>query len=391
MNNVQHPPIYLDYNATAPLMPEAKEAILQAWAEYPGNPSSPHAFGQSARDALEEYRTSLAGWVGFHRREFLITAGGTESNNTILRQAGLTGAGGHIITSPIEHPSVLESCAWLSRRGVAVDYLPVSGEGVVDVGAVGALIRPDTRLVSLMAANNETGVIQPVAELVKAVREAQGDRTIPVHCDAVQAFGRIALPADAWGVDALTLAAHKLGGPKGIGALAVREGIPLEGLLLGGAQERGRRAGTESVALAAGFQEAAHRRIEKLELDTERVRTLRDRMAGALSDLPGYFLNGAKAFRLPNTLNLGFTGISAQSLLVSLDLKGVAVSTGSACSSGAMEPSHVLRAMGLPDELLHAALRISLGPESTLEEVDRAIDIFRIEVLRLSGRKRAAS
>jgi cysteine desulfurase len=376
-------PVYLDYNATAPLLPAAQERMLSALTRYPGNPSSPHAFGQAAKDVLETGRARLAGLAGFGRRELLFTSGGSEGNNMLLRWLAEQERPVHLITSPIEHPSLLRSCEWLERQGVAVSRLPVEPSGLVAVEAVTALIRAETRLVSLMAANNETGVIQPVARLAALVQTVQSERKILVHTDAVQAFGRIPLPLKAWGVDAATLAAHKLGGPKGIGAVAIREGAPIPSFILGGRQERGHRAGTESVALVEGFVAAAEWVFGQFEELAGRLTRLRDRLIENMRDLDGFFLNGAEAPRLPNTANLGFEGVSAQSLLVALDLRGVAVSTGSACSSGAIEPSQVLRAMGVPEPRLTASLRISLGHASSEEDVERCAEVMREEVRRL--------
>ena len=387
--------IYLDYNATAPLHPAARERMLAAWEAVPGNPSSPHRFGQAARDALETARAHLAALLGWSRREVVFTSGGTEGNNALLRWPAAEPGPAHVITSPIEHPSVLRCAEWLDAQGVAVDTLPVDAHGVVQVEAVDGLLRPETRLVSVMAVNNETGVIQPLAELaqrVRAAERAQGcGRPVVIHSDAVQAFGRMALDARAWGVDALTVAAHKLGGPRGIGAVTCREGLQVPPLLLGGRQERDRRAGTESVALAEGFVGAAAWVDAEREALNARIGALRDRLVAHLADAPGFFLNGAEAARVPNTANLGFAGVSAQSLLVALDLRGVAVSTGSACSSGAIEPSHVLRAMGVPAERLEASLRISLGYGTTEAEVERCAEVLRDEVKRLRGRRRVAS
>lgn len=393
--------IYLDYNATAPLLPAARKRMLEALDAYPGNASSPHGEGQAARDALERARAELAELLGFTRREVLFTSGGSEGNNMLLRWPGLEAlpapesseaGAGHVIISPIEHPSVLKSVEWLRGRGVRVDTLPVDGNGVADVEAVDAMIRPDTRLVSLMAANNETGVLQPVAELVERVRRAQGERWIVVHCDAVQAFGRLPVRPGDWGVDAVTVSAHKLGGPKGIGAVAIREGIRIPGLILGGSQERERRAGTEPVFLAAGFLGAAEWTHAHLEELRERLLRMRERLIASLAGIEGFFLNGSGAERLPNTVNLGFEGVSAQSLLVALDLSGIAVSIGSACSSGAVEPSHVLQAMGLPEGRLAQSLRISMGHATVEQEIDRCAETLQAEVKRLRGLEhRAAS
>ncbi len=413
-------PIYLDYNATAPLLPAALEAMQRALAERPGNPSSPHRFGQAARDALETARSALAARLGFSRREWLFTSGGTESNNAALRWLAdlpeLTAARGerspelsaardqsspvHLITTPIEHPSLLRCAEWLAARGVAVSMLPVAADGVVQAESLAALLRPETRLVSVMAANNETGVVQPLERIGALVRDARAGGRAPrvlLHTDAVQAFGRVPLALKEWGFDAATVAAHKLGGPLGIGALAVREnaGLPgfvgFPGFLLGGKQERGRRAGTESVALAAGFAAAAEWVCLRLPEQAARLAALRDRLERSLSDVPGFFVSGAGAPRVPNTSNLGFAGVAAESLVVALDLEGIAVSTGSACSSGALEPSHVLTAMGLPEERVRGALRISLGWGTTEAEVERCAEVLRAQVRRLRGADGASS
>ena len=387
-------PVYLDYNATAPLLPAARERMLAALEALPGNPSSPHRYGQAARDALETARAQLAALVGAGRREVVFTSGGTEGNNALLRWVAECPRPVHVIASPIEHPSVLRCLDWLAERGVAVDWLPVNGDGVAQVDAVEGLLRPETVLVTLMAANNETGVVQPVAELARRVRAAQtarqaqrddGAPAVLVHSDAVQAFGRIPIHAHEWGVDALTLAAHKLGGPQGVGAVILREGVALPPLLLGGRQERDRRAGTESVALVEGFLGAAQWVAAERDMLAARLGALRDRLERRLAGTPGFFVNGAAAPRVPNTANLGFEGVSAQSLLVALDLQGVAVSTGSACSSGAIEPSHVLRAMGVPPARLESSLRISLGWASTEADVERCADVLLAEVRRLRG------
>jgi cysteine desulfurase len=380
------PPAYLDYNATAPLLPAARDALLRALDERPGNPSSPHAFGQAARDALETARAALAERLGFTRREWLFTSGGTESNNAALRWLAHLPPPAHLVTTPIEHPSILRCAEALAARGVTVSYLPVRSDGAVDPEPLAGLLRPETRLVSVMAANNETGVLQPLERIGAIVKEARAAGRAPsvlLHSDAVQAFGRVALPLKAWGVDAATVAAHKLGGPKGIGGLAVKEGAALPGFLLGGNQERGRRAGTEAEPLAAGFSAAAAWVFERLPELSARLTALRDRLERQVADLPGSFVNGPGAPRVPNTSNLGFEDIAAQSLIVALDLDGVAISAGSACSSGALEPSHVLRAMGLAESRVLSSLRISLGWGTTEGDVDRCVEALRTHVRRL--------
>lgn len=380
------PRIYLDYNATAPLLPAVLERMQAALRDFPGNPSSPHAFGQAARDALEAARAGIAARLGCSRRELIFTSGGSEANNTILRGVAEGPRPVHVITTPIEHPSVLRCCDWLRAQGVEVSFLPVGEDGVADVEAVSGLIRPETRLVSVMAANNETGVVQPLKRLAQRVRGAPNGAAVLLHTDAVQAFGRVPCLPFAWGFDAVTIAAHKLGGPKGIGALALRRPEAVPPLMLGGRQERERRAGTESVALAQGFLAAVEWVWERTPALQQDMEALRERLVRHLAEAPGFFLNGAGAPRLPNTVSGGFLGVPAQSLLVAADLAGVAISTGSACSSGAMEPSPVLRAMGLPPERVTASLRISLGWASTAEEVDRAAGILLAEAQRLRAR-----
>lgn len=376
-------PVYLDYNATAPILPEAREAMAAALETFPGNPSSPHGFGQEAKEQLESARRGLAALLGFNRRELYFTSGGSECNATVLTALAWARPPVHLVTSPIEHPSVLRTCEWLAERGVGVSYLPVDGEGAVQAEALPTLLRPETRLVSVMAANNETGVIQPLALLGRLLRESPGGEAVRFHTDAVQAFGRIPLPLAEWGVDAATVAAHKIGGPRGIGALALREGFGLEPLIRGGSQERGLRAGTESVYLARGFHAAAAWVWERFEQNARRLATLRDGLIERLGGTEGFFLNGAGADRLPNTVNGGFEGVAAQTLVVAMDLAGVAVSTGAACQSGAIEPSHVLRAMGLPEERVRASVRISMGPGTTESDVERCAAVMLAEVARV--------
>ena len=386
--------VYLDYNATAPMLSDALERMMAAARERPGNASSPHAYGQAARAALEANRARIAAALGFGRRELWFTSGGSEGNNQALRWLAELPRPVHLITTPIEHPSVLRTVEWLERQGVAVSRLPVDGQGCVAPEALGKLVRPETRMVSVMAANNETGALQPLAALGAALRNAEGPGRILFHSDAVQAFGRVALDFSAWGVDACTVTAHKLGGPKGIGALACREEAPIPALVLGGAQERGRRAGTESVFLAEGFGAAVEWIIAHGESLNARLAKLRDDLIARLQGEEGFFLNAAGAPRLPNTLNGGFAGVPAQGLLTALDLDGIAISSGSACSSGAIEPSHVLQAMGLPRERVACSLRISLGHGTSEEDVARCGEAIRWHARRIREqgrvRRRAA-
>ena len=385
-------PIYLDYNATAPVMPQVIQRIVEAQQRFPGNPSSPHQFGQEARAALEEARRGLAAALGFDRREVFFTSGGSESNNQMFSWLADLERPTHLITSPIEHPSVLQNCKWLESKGVAVSYLPVDTQGRVQVEAVGELIRPETRMVSLMAANNETGVLQPLENLVTRVREAEqtlGMGKVLIHTDAVQAFGRVPFPVTQWGVDSVTLAAHKMGGPRGVGLLALRDGWQIPPMIRGGGQERGLRAGTENVALAQGFLAAVETVLEEREATEQRLVGLRDHLMTLLKDEEGFFVNGNDAERLPNTLNCGFEGVPAQALLVAMDMAGVAVSVGSACQSGAIEPSHVLQAMGLSEQRVLSSLRISMGWATTQLEVERCAEVMVAEAqrLRIKGRR----
>ena len=385
--NFSTDPIYLDYNATAPLLPEVAQRIKGLLEAVPGNPSSPHRFGQQARSKLESSRHDIAASLGASRHQVYFTSGGTEANNWILRAVAEAPRPVHVISSPIEHPSIMRCLDWLQRQGVTVSLLPVGEDGVARVGCLPEMLRPETKLVSLMAANNETGVLQPVREMVRLLRDQPGGERVLVHCDAVQGFGRVPLSLQEWGVDAISLAAHKLGGPKGIGALVVSPRLIAEGALapfvLGGKQERGKRAGTESVLLAGGFAEAASWAARNRDSLASALMEIRGRFTRSLAEIPGFFEIGAGSPRVPNTCLVGFEGLNAENMVISLDLQGLALSTGSACSSGALEPSHVLRAMGLPSGQLHGALRISFGWASTIEEANRAAQIIAQEVARL--------
>lgn len=377
--------VYLDYNATAPMLPVVWERMAAAARHIPGNASSPHGFGQEARALLEERRVQLAGALGFGAREIVFNSGGSEANNTVLRGLAELPRPVHLVTSPIEHPSVLRCAEWLERQGVAVSYLPVDGEGRVVPEAVGELVKPETRVLSVMAANNETGVVQPLEALGRIVSGLDRETPILLHTDAVQAFGRIPLHVADWGFAAATVTAHKLGGPKGIGALACRGSHELLPLVLGGGQERGKRAGTESILLVEGFLAAVEWVWGHTDELVARLTGFRNRLAELAAGIDGFFLNGAGAERLPNTLNLGFEGVSAESLVTALDLEGIAVSSGSACSSGAIEPSHVLQAMSLPPERVAASVRISMGHGTTAEDVERCAEALRKQVARIRG------
>jgi cysteine desulfurase len=376
--------IYLDHNATTPLAPEVFDAMLPFLREDYGNASSLHWFGQKARAAVEEAREQVGALIGGEPSEIVFTASGTESDNAALRgvAARATPPRHAVVTTKVEHHAVLRTAEALRREGVPVVFLEVDGEGRVDPERLGATVDEGTALVSVMLGNNETGVIQPVDRIARIAHE----RGALVHCDAVQAAGRTPLDVRELDVDLLTLSAHKIYGPKGVGALYVRRGTPLAPLVRGGAQERNRRAGTVNVPGAVAFGAAAALARARLQADADRLRRVRDRLEAQLLALPGTARNGNEP-RVVNTTNVSFAGCEAEGLLMALDLAGLAVSTGAACDAGAVEPSHVLRAMGLPPERAQSSLRFSVGRGTTEEQVDRAAEIVRtcVERQRSSG------
>jgi cysteine desulfurase len=359
--------VYLDNNATTPVHPAVLDALREAFADVYGNASSIHKEGQMARRRIEDARDSVARLIGATAKDIVFTSGGTESNNAAIFGAVPATGRHHIVTTAIEHPSVREPVEELARRGHEVTTITPERTGEVSAARLIDALRPDTRLFTMMLANNETGVIQPVAEVAAVCRE----RGIHVHCDAVQAIGKIDVDVEKLGVDTLAISAHKLHAPKGIGALYVRKNLTLERYILGGAQERRRRAGTENVPLAIAFGVAA-------DLATEHpdIASLRDRFEKQLSGLP-ITINGVSVRRLPNTSSVTFHGSDAEGIVIGLDLNGVAVSTGSACSSGRVEPSHVLLAMGLSTEDARSTVRFSLSRFTTADEVDRAVALLR--------------
>jgi len=371
--------VYLDHNATTPLDPRVLEAMLPYLAESFGNPSSLHWFGQRARAAVAQARASGAALVGADPVEIVFTAGGSEADNLALRGALATAPAGRrgVLVSTIEHHAVLNTAKALDAEGCPVAFARVDGDGRLDLDDLRGALSEATRLVSLMLANNETGVVQPVAE---AARLARGHGTL-VHCDAVQAGGKLPVDVRALDVDLLTLSAHKLYGPKGVGCLYVRRGTKLQPLVRGGAQERNRRAGTENVAGIVGFGRAAALAAECLAADTAHISALRDRLEQRLLAIPGARRNGA-APRVPNTASLSFAGVDAEALLIAIDLEGVAASTGAACAAGGVEPSHVLKAMGFPPERVQSSLRLSLGRGTSEADVDRAASVIAGAVAR---------
>jgi cysteine desulfurase len=375
--------IYLDHNATTPVDPAAAEAMMRALKDLFGNASSVHYYGQQAKAAIDDARSAVAALIGGEPSEIVFTSGGTEADNFAIRGVAealeVTGRK-HLITSGIEHEAVLNTFKALAKRGWKTTVLPLDARGIVSADALRDAMTDDTALVSIMHANNEIGTIQPIAELA-AIAKARGAL---FHTDAVQSAGKIPVSARTLGVDLLAVSAHKFYGPKGIGALWAKRGVRLSPFLSGGKQERNRRAGTENVPGAIGMGVAAQRAMMKMDVDAPRLSALRDRLEhGILSAVPNTDVNGARDTRVPNTTNISFERIEAESLLIALDLEGVAVSTGSACSSGTLEPSHVLKAMGLSSHRAQNSIRFSLGASNTEEQIDHVISILPKIVTKL--------
>jgi cysteine desulfurase len=366
--------VYLDWNATAPLRAEARQAMISA-LELCGNPSSVHAEGRSARKLVENARTIIANAVGALPRNVVFTSGGTEANALALRPGLRRGSGApveRLLVSAIEHASVLAGGSFSAK---IIETIPVTSSGLIDLGRLRALLvgRPPA-LVSIMLANNETGALQPVAEAAEIVR----DKGCLMHVDAIQAFGKISFNINALNADLVTLSAHKIGGPKGAGALVLAEGLTgLEPLLRGGGQELSRRAGTENVAGIAGFGAAVKAALEALETDTNRLQALRDKLESGLRQTPGAIVFSDAARRLPNTTLFTVPGLRAETAVIGFDLAGVAVSSGSACSSGKVQPSHVLQAMGFGPELAQGAVRLSLGWSTGDADIDLCLEAWR--------------
>jgi cysteine desulfurase len=364
------PHSYFDHNATTPLAPEVRETLVECLDQVYGNASSIHQFGQAARKRLEAARRQVAALVHADAAEVVFTSGGTEADNLAVLGAARfapAGAARHVVTTAIEHPAVLGACAQLEREGVAVTRVKVGASGVVNPDDVRAALRPETVLISVMHANNELGTIQPIVEIGRIARQAM----VPFHVDGVQALGKIPVDVGALGADLYSMSGHKLCAPKGVGALYVRKGTHLAPLLFGGHQERERRPGTENVPACVAFGAAAELAGRNLAADAERIAALRDRFESAvLGRISGARVNGSRWGRLPNTSNLRIEGVDGEALVIALDLRGFAVSTGAACSSGAIAPSHVLIAIGLGAEGARSSLRVSLGRTNTAAEVD---------------------
>ena len=382
--------IYLDNNASTPVRPEVLEAMLPYFGEHFGNASSVHAFGQEAKGAVEDARAQVAALLNATPGEIVFTSGGTESDNigVIGGAKALPFKGRHIIVSAIEHDAVRHAADALEREGYTVTRVAPDARGVVSAESVAAAIRPDTALVSVMAANNETGVAQPVAE-IGAVCATRG---VAFHVDAVQAAGKIPIDVQAWQATLATIAGHKFYGPKGVGALYVKRGFKPVPLQFGGEHEKGRRPGTENVPAIVGLGKASELAREELDQNGPRIGRLRDRLeTGLLERVPGVVRHGQGAPRVPNTSHLSFVGAEGEHLILSLDMKGVAVSSGAACKAGSSHPSHVLLAMGVPREIAQAAVRFSLGRCSTEQEIDRVLEIVPAVVQKLRAASPAAA
>ncbi|HIT00679.1 MAG TPA: cysteine desulfurase NifS [Candidatus Faecaligallichristensenella faecipullorum] len=374
--------IYMDNAATTRVSEPVAQAMMPYLTEVFGNPSSVHSFGREARKALDHARAQVAQALGAEPKEIYFTGCGTESDNWAIRGAAYAhkDKGNHIITTTIEHHAVLHTCEQLEKEGFEVTYLEVDEYGLVDVKALEAAIRPTTVLITVMAANNEIGTLEPIEEIGRVAREHK----VLFHTDAVQAIGSVPFDVKRMNIDMLSLSGHKFHAPKGVGALYIRSGVRIDRFIRGGAQERGQRAGTENLASIVGMGRAIELATQNLEAHNAKLSALRDRLIqGILSNIPEVRLNGHPTMRLPGNVNVSIRYIEGESLLLSLDLKGIAASSGSACTSGSLDPSHVLLAIGLPHEIAHGSLRFSLSEENTEAEVDYVIDTLREIVDRL--------
>lgn len=372
--------IYFDHAATTPVDNEVLEAMMPYLTNKFGNPSSIHYFGQETRGAIDKARHQVAKIINARPNEIVFTSGGTEANNLAIR--GLLEAnskyGNHVITSAIEHPAVKSLCEHLGKNGYQVSYLPVYEDGIVKIEDVKKAIQENTVLISIMTANNEIGTLQPVTEIGQLVKELRAEgKKIWFHTDAVQAIGKIEVDVQKLGCDLLSISAHKIYAPKGIGALFVGRGVRLQSQNLGGHQERERRGGTESVPLVIGFGKASELALSRLNVQTTRLRELRDEFEKGVSDtIPEIVFNGNKLNRLPNISNISFRQIEGEALLINLDMQGIAVSTGSACSSGSLEPSPVIRALGHDDELSRGAIRFSFGKDNSIDDLNYLVGVL---------------
>lgn len=374
--------IYLDNAATTKTSPEVVEAMLPYFSEFYGNASTVYEFGGKSKEAISKARETIANAIGAKENEIYFTAGGSESDNWALKATAeaYKEKGRHIITSKIEHHAILHTCQWLEQNGYEVTYLDVDEFGVVKLEELKKAIRPDTILISIMFANNEIGTIEPVAEIGEIARE----RGVLFHTDAVQAFGQLPIHVDELKIDMLSSSGHKLNGPKGIGYLYIRKGVKIRSFLHGGAQERKRRAGTENVPGIVGFGKAVEIALATMQERTAKERELRDYlMDRVLKEIPFTRVNGDRNRRLPNNVNICFQFVEGESLLIMLDMKGICGSSGSACTSGSLDPSHVLLAIGLPHEIAHGSLRLTLGADTTKDDIDYTVDAIKEIVTQL--------
>jgi cysteine desulfurase len=363
--------VYLDHNASTPVHPEVLAAMLPYFVERYGNPSSIHGFGREAREGLDGARERVAHFLRVGKEEIVFTSGGTESDNMAIKGIAAARGRGHIVTSAVEHHAVLRTCAALESQGFTVTVVPVDGSGMVDPDHVRRALRSDTIVVSIMHANSEVGTIQPVGEIGRITRE----REIPFHVDGVQTFGKIAVDLDALGIDLFSFSSHKIYGPKGAAGLYIRKGTKMASVQHGGEHERRRRAGTENVPGIVGLGKAVEVRGRDMAAEEGRVRALRDRLwEGLVARVPDVRLNGHPTERLPGTCNVCFRHVESESIVLGLDLKGIGVSAGSACTSGNVEPSHVLVAMGVPLDWAMGTVRCSLGRSTTAEDIDYVVD-----------------
>ena len=374
--------IYLDNAATTRTAPEVVDAMLPYFTEMYGNPSSVYSFSQKSKEAITKARETIAGALGAKSNEIYFTAGGSEADNWAIKAAAeaYRTKGNHIITTKIEHHAVLHTCEWLEKQGFEVTYLDVDETGTVKLSELKKAVRPDTILISVMFANNEIGTIQPIREIGRLAKE----HGILFHTDAVQAFGQMPILVDELNIDMLSASAHKLNGPKGIGFLYIRKGVKIRSLMHGGGQERKRRAGTENVPGIVGFGAAVERAVNTMAERTAKERELRDYLIDRIiKEIPYTRLNGDRFNRLPNNTNFSFQFIEGESLLIMLDMDGICGSSGSACTSGSLDPSHVLLAIGLPHEIAHGSLRLTLSEETTKEELDDVVESVKKIVERL--------
>jgi cysteine desulfurase len=376
--------VYLDHNASTPVHPEVLQAMLPYFSERFGNPSSVHGFGREAREGLETAREQVAGFLRVSKDEIVFTSGGTESDNLGIKGIAAARRSGHIVTSQIEHHAVLRTCEMLETQGFTVTYLPVDEYGMVRPEDLERAIRPDTILVSLMHANSEVGTLQPMSEIGRITR----GHGVPLHVDAVQTFGKVPIDVDAFGIDLLSFSGHKIYGPKGVAGLYIRKGTKMAAVQHGGDHERRRRAGTENVAGLVGFGKAVEVRGREMAGEAVRLTGLRDRLwEGIRARVDEVRLNGHPTLRLPGTCNMCFRNVESESIVLGLDLKGIATSAGSACTSGSVEPSYVLVAMGLPLDWAMGSVRCSLGRSTTAEDIDHVLD----SVVPLAAKLRALS